>query len=256
MGQEQDRRYLLEKLLAEDCRYQELSIPDNEREQKDLLRALLNVRAPKPVSESFLKVQDRYLQMELKQKGVTKLADLEEVQKNLYIWRGDITTLAVDGIVNAANEQLLGCFVPHHSCIDNAIHTFSGVQLRQHCHRLMEEQGHLEEVGRAKLTPAYNLPSHSILHTVGPIIHGQLRQEDKELLASCYQSCLELAVEKGLRSLAFCCISTGEFHFPQLEAAEIAVTIVKEFQALGHEIKVVFNVFKEEDQKIYEQLLG
>lgn len=255
MIQEKNRRYLLKQLLAEDDRYKDVKIPTDETGQKLLLRALFNVRPAKSVSEEFLAVQNRYLQAELEEKGITELADLTEIEPNLYIWQGDITTLSVDGIVNAANNRMLGCFIPNHTCIDNAIHTFAGVQLRSACQDFMAEQNYLEETGQAKITSAYNLPSSYILHTVGPIIHGALRQEDKDLLASCYQSCLELAVENGLKTLAFCCISTGEFHFPQQEAAEIAVATVKKFQA-KHDVKVIFNVFKEEDKKIYEQLLG
>ena len=222
-----------------------------------LLRSLFNIRMPIPVTEEFLTVQDAYLQEEIRQKGITALADLEPVQKGLYLWRGDITTLHCDGIVNAANSQMLGCFYPNHSCIDNAIHTFAGVQLRLACAELMKRQGHREETGGAKITPAFNLPCRYVLHTVGPIIYSWLTQQDCNLLASCYRSCLEQAEKNGLKSIAFCCISTGEFHFPNDKAAEIAIETVKEYKAQAHsEIEVIFNVYKKFDYNIYRELLG
>ena len=202
-------------------------------------------------------VQDAYLQEETRKKGVTALSDLEPVQKGIYLWRGDITTLQCDGIVNAANSQMLGCFCPNHGCIDNAIHTFAGVQLRLACAELMRKQGHEEETGKAKITPAFNLPCRYVIHTVGPIIRGQVTKSDKNALASCYRSCLELAEQNGVKSIAFCCISTGEFHFPNDKAAEIAVQTVKDFKSQTHsEIEVIFNVFKDIDYKIYRELLG
>ena len=256
MTQTARRKYLISALLKEQPQYSEIEIPSNEQEQKTLLRSLLNIRMPLPVTDEFLTVQDAYLQEEMRQKGITALSDLEPIQKGLYLWRGDITTLQCDGIVNAANSQLLGCFCPNHGCIDNAIHTFAGVQLRLTCAKLMKRQGHEEETGRAKNTPAYNLPSRYVLHTVGPIIHGWLTKKDKELLASCYRSCLELAEQNGLKSIAFCCISTGEFHFPNDKAAQIAMETVKEYKEQKHsEIEVIFNVFKELDYNIYRGLL-
>lgn len=256
MTQTARRKYLISALLKEQPQYSETEIPSKEQEQKTLLRSLLNIRMPLPVTDEFLTVQDAYLQEETRQKGITALSDLEPVQKGLYLWRGDITTLQCDGIVNAANSQLLGCFCPNHGCIDNAIHTFAGVQLRLACAKLMQKQGHAEETGRAKITPAYNLPSRYVLHTVGPILHGRLTGKDKALLAACYRSCLELAEQNGLKSIAFCCISTGEFHFPNDKAAEIAIDTVKEYKAQMHsEIEVIFNVFKELDYNIYRALL-
>ena len=256
MTQTARRKYLISALLKEQPQYSEIEIPSNEQEQKTLLRSLLNIRMPLPVTDEFLTVQDAYLQEEMRQKGITALSDLEPIQKGLYLWRGDITTLQCDGIVNAANSQLLGCFCPNHGCIDHAIHTFAGVQLRLTCAKLMKRQGHEEETGRAKITPAYNLPSRYVLHTVGPIIHGWLTKKDKELLASCYRSCLELAEQNGLKSIAFCCISTGEFHFPNDKAAQIAMETVKEYKEQKHsEIEVIFNVFKELDYNIYRGLL-
>ena len=256
MTQTERRKYLISALLKEQPQYSEIEIPSNEQEQKTLLRSLFNIRMPIPVTDEFLTVQDAYLQEETRQKGITALSDLESVQKGLYLWRGDITTLRCGGIVNAANSQMLGCFCPNHGCIDNAIHTYAGVQLRLACAELMNKQGHEEETGRAKITPAYNLPSRYVLHTVGPIIHGRLTKKDKELLASCYRSCLELAGQNRLKSIAFCCISTGEFHFPNDKAAQIAIETVKEYKKQMHsEIEVIFNVFKELDYNIYRELL-
>ena len=256
MTQTERRKYLITALLSERPQYSEIKIPSIEQEQKTLLRSLFNIRMPIPVTDEFLTVQDAYLQEETRQKGITALSDLEPVQKGLYLWRGDITALQCDGIVNAANSQMLGCFCPNHGCIDNAIHNFAGVQLRLACAKLMNRQGHEEETGIAKITPAYNLPSRYVLHTVGPIIHGRLTKKDKELLASCYRSCLELAEQNGLKSIAFCCISTGEFHFPNEKAAQIAIETVKEYKEQMHsEIEVIFNVFKELDYNIYRELL-
>lgn len=257
MTQGERRVALIEELLRERPEYADLEIPAGEQEQKNLLRSLFNVRMPKPVTERFLKIQDAYLQEEIKQKGITELADLQPVQKQLYLWQGDITTLRCDAIVNAANSQMLGCFCPCHGCIDNAVHTFSGVQLRMACADLMEKQGHEEQTGTAKMTPAYNLPCKYVLHTVGPIITGQVREKDEQLLASCYRSCLELADQKGLKSIAFCCISTGEFHFPNEKAAEIAIQTVRGYKMqTNSQIEVIFNVFKAVDYEIYRELLG
>ena len=233
-----------------------MEIPKNEQDQKYLLRSLFNIRMPSPVTEDFLKIQDAYLQEETAKKGITDIADLQPAPDNLYLWQGDITTLRCDAVVNAANSQMLGCFCPNHGCIDNAIHTFSGVQLRLACSELMKKQGHGEQTGKAKITPAYNLPCKYVLHTVGPIVHGRLLQTDEIQLASCYRSCLELADENGLKSIAFCCISTGEFHFPNDKAAEIAIQTVKEYRTqTNSQIEVIFNVFKETDYEIYRKLL-
>ncbi|CYV65217.1 appr-1-p processing enzyme family domain-containing protein [Streptococcus suis] len=204
----------------------------------------------------FWSLQDAYLQETLAQKKVTGLSDLQEVEPQIYLWQGDITSLEVDAIVNAANSQLLGCFVPHHRCIDNAIHSQAGLQLRLACYQLMKVQEHLEAAGQAKITPAYNLPANYVIHTVGPIIQTEVGPQDEELLASSYRKSLELAVEKGLISVAFCCISTGEFRFPQKLAAEIAVRTVRNFIKEHSEINVIFNVFKDEDREIYQELLG
>lgn len=256
MTQTQKREYLINQLLKEQPQLLTMEIPSGEQRQKALLRSLFNIRMPKPVSQEFLRVQDSYLQEEIRQKGITRFDNLRPIQQGIYLWRGDITTIAVDAIVNAANSQMLGCFVPCHVCIDNAIHTFAGVQLRLSCAELMNKQGHEEETGKAKITPAFNLPSKYVIHTVGPIVGGRLTQKDKDLLASCYRSCLELADENECRSIAFCCISTGEFHFPNDKAAEIAIRTVKEYKAQTQsKTEVVFNVFKEYDYNIYRELL-
>ena len=211
---------------------------------------------PKETSEEFLKIQDEYLQEESRRKGITDIADLQPVQNDIYLWQGDITTLKCGAIVNAANSQMLGCFQPCHGCIDNAIHTFAGVQLRRDCNDIMQKQGHNEPTGQAKITPAYNLPCKYVIHTVGPIVGGRLKNKDCELLKSCYLSCLKLAEENGVESIAFCCISTGVFGFPQKEAAQIAVDTVKKYKAeMNSNIKVIFNVFKDDDYIIYNELL-
>lgn len=258
MDQNERRNYLIQKLLEEQPAYQDLQIPAGEEEQKRLLRSLMNVRPPRPVSERFLAVQDEYLTEEVKKKGIIDSDSLPVSSEDprLVLWRGDITTLKIDAIVNAANSALRGCFVPCHSCVDNIIHSVSGIQLRLECDRLMRKQGHDEPIGKAKITPAYNLPCRYVLHTVGPVVGRMLTRGHCRKLADCYRSCLELAADNGLKSIAFCCISTGEFHFPQKKAAEIAVQTVQEFLESDERIeKVVFNVFKE-DYDIYKRLLG
>lgn len=257
MTQQERMDFLLQSLLKEHKEYEDMAVPQNPADRRRLLRGLMNVRPPMPVSEQFLEVQDAYLQERLAQRGVTRLKDLEPVRPGLYLWQGDITTLAVDGIVNAANSQMLGCFVPCHGCIDNAIHTYAGVQLRLECARLMAGQNGEEPTGRAKITRAYNLPCRYVLHTVGPIIYGTVTQTDEELLASCYRSCLELAAANGLHSIAFCCISTGEFRFPNELAAETAIHTVQAWQEQNpDQMEVIFNVFKDRDCEIYRNLLG
>ena len=256
MDQAQRRLFLLQSLLKERTEYRDVDIPAEAESQRQLLRGLMNIRAPKGTDENFLKIQDEYLQGETAAKGITDIADLTPVQPGLYLWQGDITTLRCDAIVNAANSGMTGCYIPNHRCIDNAIHSFAGVELRLACAELMERQGCPEPTGRAKITPAFNLPCRHVLHTVGPIIEGRVTQRDRELLASCYRACLELAAEHGLESVAFCCISTGEFHFPNELAAEIAVETVKEFLKKQTSVKkVIFNVFKDTDRRIYERLL-
>ena len=256
MTQTERRIYLTKKLLSEQPRYQSIPVPDDTMEQKRLLRSLMNVRAPQPVSTDFLAVQDDYLREELTQRGITDLEELTPVTEGMYLWQGDITSLRCDAIVNAANSGLTGCYVPCHRCIDNCIHTYAGMQLRQECAAIMREQGREEETGGAKITGAYNLPCKYILHTVGPIIDRTLTARDEELLASCYLSCLELAERHGIGSVAFCCISTGEFHFPNDRAAEIAVRTVSEYRSKNNsDMRVIFNVFKDVDYEIYRNLL-
>lgn len=256
MNQSERRRFLIEHLLAERSERQRTRIPTGKEEQKMLLRGLLNVRMPKKSSEEFLKVQDAYLQEELSKKQVVRLSDLRPLQDGIYLWRGDITALECGAIVNAANSGMTGCYQPCHNCIDNCIHTYAGVQLRLRCAELMEAQGFKEPTGRAKITPAYNLPCSYVIHTVGPIVQGRLKREHCELLKSCYTSCLSLADENAVESLAFCCISTGVFSFPNERAAEIAIAAVKEYrEKTGSKIEVIFNVFKEEDEQIYRRLL-
>ncbi len=253
------RLYLIKELLSELPQYRDMEIPDNTEEQKHLLRGLMNIRVPRPIGTEFLKVQDEYLSEEVREKGIidSDTLPVSPINNRLVLWRGDITTLKVDGIVNAANHALRGCFVPCHSCVDNIIHSVSGIQLRLACDKLMTEQGDDEPTGKAKITPAYNLPCRFVLHTVGPIVADRLTETHCRQLADCYKSCLELASGKGLRSIAFCCISTGEFRFPQKKAAEIAVQTVTEFLQTNAQIeKVVFNVFKQEDYDIYKKLLG
>jgi len=263
---------LIQYLIDVDPQYSELQIPETEQGKRDLFRALRNVREPKPVSEEFLHLQNEELQAQLQEKGIVDLTKLSTLNSplsttlnskpstlNYILWQGDITRLKVDAIVNAANAQMLGCFHPLHKCIDNAIHSAAGVQLREECHRLMLQQGHLEPTGRAKITKAYNLPCKYVIHTVGPIIpNGIPTESQKEQLASCYRNIMACADENGLESVAFCCISTGEFRFPNQLAAEIAVRTVKDYLTVHPDCsvrQVVFNVFKEVDRDIYQRLL-
>ena len=256
MTQDERRIRLIKALLDEQPQYRDVAIPREDFRQKKLLRALLNVRPPMEASEEFLAVQDTYLKEAIREKGVTTLSDLAPVRPHRYLWRGDITTLEVDAIVNAANSALLGCFSPNHECIDNAIHTYAGVQLRLACQKIMQAQGHEEPTGAAKITPGFNLPAKFVLHTVGPIVTRELTERHERQLASCYRSCLELAEKSGVKSVAFCCISTGVFCFPNRRAAEIAIQTVDEYAAeTGSGIDVIFNVWKERDHAIYRALL-
>lgn len=256
MTQQERLLYLIKYLKSENTDLEKKNLPVDEAEQKVLLRSLMNIRPPKAIGKDFLTIQDEYLQNELKQKKLVSLADLSPMQKGIYLWQGDITVLKTDGIVNAANNALLGCFVPCHGCIDNAIHSAAGIQLRLECSRIMAAQKSAESTGKAKITKAYNLPCHYILHTVGPIIYGTVTDNDCILLADCYRSCLELATAYGLKSIAFCCISTGEFRFPNELAAEIAIHTVKDYQQKSqNELEVVFNVFKDKDYELYKKLL-
>ena len=232
MNQDDRREYLIGELLKEEPQYARMRVPENEGEQKRLLRSLMNIRPPRPVSDKVLEIQDEYLREEVAARGIIDSAALP---------------------ASALDSRLVPC----HSCVDNIIHSVSGMQLRMECDRLMNEQGYDEPTGRAKITPAYNLPCRFVLHTVGPIVAGTLTKTHCRQLADCYRSCLELAADKGLKSIAFCCISTGEFHFPREKAAEIAVQTVVDFLRTDERLeRVVFNVFKQEDYDIYRELLG
>lgn len=238
------------------------NIPQDYTHQRALLRSLMNLRySEKKLCPSFYTLQDELLMEEAREKGIVSSEEIPVVNLHpaLSLWQGDITRLKVDAIVNAANSQLLGCFIPCHSCIDNAIHSAAGLQLREECSQIMRHQGHEEPTGQAKITKGYNLPANYILHTVGPIIYDSVTEEKQKLLASCYQSCLELADQYKLESIAFCCISTGEFHFPNNQAAAIAVNTVLHYFGLHSKTsikKVIFNVFKNTDLEIYWKLLN
>lgn len=263
MTQDERLQYLLNTLLKENKRFRDIDIEVKER--RKVLRSLMNIRMPGAISPEFLQVQDEFLQQEVREKGIVTLNEIPTIAEQygctrcfadrISIWQGDITRLAVDAIVNAANAQMLGCFVPCHGCIDNAIHSAAGIQLREECAGLMRAQGHEECTGCAKITKAYNLPCRYVLHTVGPIVAGRLTVEHCSQLASCYRSCLMLAEEMELDSVAFCCISTGEFHFPNEKAAAIAVETVEEYLEKSMIKRVVFNVFKDYDLRIYEEKL-
>ena len=256
MTQDERLDCMLRYLLSEWDETRGLALPADPGEKRRLWRSLVNVRPSELIDGAYLRTEDAYLQEELRRKGVTRLDDLTPVQPGLYLWQGDITTLAADAIVNAANSRMLGCFVPCHGCIDNAIHTYAGVQLRLECANIMRRQGHEEETGHAKITKGYNLPCRYVLHTVGPIIYGAVTPRGLALLASCYRSCLDLAARHGCRSVAFCCISTGEFHFPGELVAQIAVQTVRAWQRQNPDrIEVIFNVFKDSDYEIYRRLL-
>ena len=258
---ERDRKLqLLESLVNELCSERDMQ-PPKTHDADELwatFRALVNTRPPWPASEGFLAAQDELLQGLIAEAGIHDIGEAtpSPAADRLRLWRGDITTIAADAIVNAANSQMLGCWVPGHHCIDNAIHTYAGVQLRAECARIMEGQGHEEPTGQAKVTEAYNLPSKRVIHTVGPLANGHPTDLHREQLASCYRSCLNAAASERLRSVAFCCISTGVFGFPQSEAAEIAVRTVRDWlDATGSETTVVFNVFGDTDERIYKGLL-
>ena len=245
MNQSERRQILLRALLDEKPAWRQAGIPAQAGEQKQVLRGLMNVREAAPLDLALLAIQDAYLTAETQAKGITDCRELPQIRPGISLWQGDITTLRCDAIVNAANSGMTGCYIPNHRCIDNCIHTFAGMQLRQECARQMAAQGHPEPTGTARLTPAYNLPCRYILHA------------DCRALASCDQSCLDLAAENGLDSVAFCCISTGEFHFPPERAAEIAVDTVKHWLSRQSGPKqVIFNVFQARDKAIYERLLS
>lgn len=256
MNQTERQLFLIKYLLSENPQYDNVEIPNSAEERFKLFRSLVNVRAPKPISDKFLEIQDEFLREKIAEKGVFDYRELTPAEPRIYLWQGDITTLKCGAILNAANSQMLGCFCPCHGCIDNAIHTFSGVQLRLECAEIMCKQGFEEPIGKAKITAAYNLPCEKIIHTVGPYVGEKLTEKHCELLRSCYSECLKAAVQIGISSIAFCCISTGEFRFPNEKAAEIAVETVREFLQNNDNIEVIFNVFKDSDFQIYNKLLG
>ena len=227
---------------------------NNEEVLYNYFRYLMNIRLPNNISEEYLKIEDEYLQDRLKSKTITDIENIKPIRDNLYLWQGDITTLNIDAVVNAANSAMLGCFIPLHKCIDNAIHSASGTRLRLYCNDIMK--GKFEDTGKCIITPAFNLPSKYILHTVGPIIQNNVYKKDEELLYSCYKSCLQTSKENNIKSIAFCCISTGEFKFPNEEASKIAVNAVKDFlDNSKYDIKIVFNVFKDFDYQLYYDIL-
>ena len=259
MKRSEQIHYLNEALLEEMPQYRREAgrLPQDAESQRYFLRCLMNVREPRALSPRFLQAQDELLQAEREEKGIVHVADLPAVpgDERIVLWQGDITRLDADAIVNAANAQLLGCFRPGHNCIDNVIHSAAGLQLREECASIMRAQGHEEPTGQAKITKGYNLPAKHVLHTVGPIIEGPLTEKDRELLASCYRSCLKLAEENRLKSVVFCCISTGVFRFPKEEAARIAVSTVRGYLEKGTIEKVIFCVHGEENLRIYQNLL-
>lgn len=264
MEHQTEIRFLIDKLLLAipEYRKQAEALLGKSVTERKLLRCLMNVFPPERLhllGQDFWTAQDALLSAEREEKGIVDAATLPEYagHPGMVLWQGDITRIRADAVVNAANEALLGCFCPCHGCIDNAIHSAAGLQLRRECHALMTKQGHPEPTGKAKLTKAYNLPAKYILHTVGPIVQGAVTAEDEKLLRSCYRSCLELAEANRLTSVTFCCISTGEFHFPNRLAAEIAIETVGDFlQTSTTTKKVIFNVFKDQDAAIYQELLG
>lgn len=254
MNQSERQLYLLQTLLTERPEYQKINIPSTSQQQWLLFRALVNVRPASPIKPEFQKVQDQFLQQINEDKGVI---NANQFSDGMSIWKGDITRLGVDAIVNAANSEMTGCYVPNHNCIDNAIHTFAGIELRLYCDQLMKIQGHPEETGKAKITPAFNLPSRNVIHTVGPVVQSTIPTTNNvRQLANSYQHCLELADQHHLRSIAFPCISTGVFHFPHDMAAKVAVNTCRQFLKRKTSVKkVIFDVFKTEDEQIYQQLL-
>ena len=261
----QDQRldYLVEAFKADSGEYADLQTPGDRDGKRRILRSLMNIRMPRKMSEDTLFVQDEYLRERAAEKGVVSLSDIPVVQEGISLWQGDITRLAVDAVVNAANSQMLGCFVPMHTCIDNCIHTFAGVQLRAECSRQMSQlrarygKDYEQPTAVPMLTDAYNLPAKKVVHIVGPIVEGALTEEHERQLADCYTNTLNLCAANGLRSVAFCCISTGVFHFPAERAAEIAVRTVRIWLA-GHPgimDRVVFNVFSDKNRVYYEKQL-
>ena len=261
--QNQRLDYLVEEFKTDSVQYKDLETPKDMEGKRRLLRSLMNIRMPGVLSDDALAVQDEYLTGRAEEKGIVRLSDIPVVRNGLSIWQGDITRLAVDAIVNAANSQMLGCFVPMHTCIDNCIHTFAGVQLRAECSRQMNQlrirygRDYEQPTAVPMLTDAYNLPAKKIIHIVGPIVQDKLTPELEKDLADCYRNTLDMCLENDLKSVAFCCISTGVFHFPNKRAAQIAVSTVDSWlsQHPGAMERVIFNVFKDEDKEYYEELI-
>lgn len=263
MTQEQRLDTLVEAFKADSVQYKDLRTPADTEGKRRILRSLMNIRMPKKLDDSVLTVQDEYLRERVLENGIVTLSEIPVIRNGMSIWQGDITRLAVDAIVNAANSQMLGCFVPMHTCIDNCIHTFAGVQLRAECSRQMNQlrikygKDYEQPTAVPMLTDAYNLPAKKVIHIVGPIVRYELTPELEKDLADCYLNTLDMCLDHNLRSVAFCCISTGVFHFPNKRAAQIAVSTVDSWlsQHPGAMERVIFNVFKDEDKKYYEELI-
>ena len=263
MTQEERLDYLVEEFKADSYEYRDLQVPGDTEGKRSVLRSLMNIRMPGRMDDRVLEVQDDYLQERVHENGIVDLADIPVIRDCLSVWQGDITRLAADAIVNAANSQMLGCFIPMHTCIDNCIHTFAGVQLREECSRRMQQlrirygRDYEQPTAIPMLTDAYNLPAGKVIHIVGPIVQYELTSELENDLADCYRNTLDLCLENDLKSVAFCCISTGVFHFPNQRAAEIAVSTVDAWlsEHPGAMDRVVFNVFKDEDKEYYEELI-
>lgn len=262
MIQNQRLDAFVEAFKTDSIQYKNVETPQDTEGKRRILRSLMNIRMPRAISDEVLSIQDAYLKERALEKGIVQLSDIPVIEGKLSIWQGDITRLAVDAIVNAANSQMLGCFVPMHTCIDNSIHTFAGVQLRAECNRQMDQlrlkygQDYEQPTAVPMLTDGYNLPAKKVIHIVGPIVSFRLTPELEKELVDCYWNTLDLCLDNQLKSVAFCCISTGVFHFPQKRAAQIAINTVNKWllQHPGTMERVIFNVFKDEDKKYYEEL--
>jgi O-acetyl-ADP-ribose deacetylase (regulator of RNase III) len=263
MTQEQRLDTLVEAFKADSVQYIDLQTPEDNEGKRRILRSLMNIRMPRKLDDSVLALQDEYLRERIRENGIVELGEIPVIRDGISIWQGDITRLAADAIVNAANSQMLGCFVPMHTCIDNCIHTYAGVQLRAECSRQMNQlrirygRDYEQPTAVPMLTDGYNLPAKKIIHIVGPIVEGRLTKALEKDLAECYKNTLDLCAENDLKSVAFCCISTGVFRFPNKRAAEIAVETVEKWleEHKGAVDRVIFNVFKYEDKSYYEELL-
>ena len=258
MNSDNDLDFLLKILISE--HNEEIEIPKKYEEKKKLFRALRNIRPPKPINKKFLKVQDSFLTKDTESKNLIGASEIKSIKSNdkIALWQGDITLLKSDAIVNACNNRLLGCFIPLHNCIDNIIHSAAGIQLRNDCNDIMKNQGHYEENGKAKITLAYNLPSKYVIHTVGPQIINKLCEKDCKELSSCYSSSLMLAEEYNIKFIAFPCISTGVYNFPEEIAAQIAIKTVENYFKENNDSKiekVIFDVFTERSCYIYKKIL-